>query len=182
MQELSEKAAAQQLGELSEQTAKELLGKQQVKRKRRRSDQASSAGSPPSDSVEAAAVGDAAAGTGSPVRRQQLAAAPQAAAATSAAGTVSAVASHQAANTADTREGAASLWQRVAGDAIAPKEPQQLRGQPTPRVLPWEALPSAAAPAGKSAAPRRYVLSDRHMALPLSVLRAGAVCTKVLYV
>lgn len=30
----------------------------------------------------------------------------------------------------------------------------------------------------KSAAPRRFVLADRRMALPLGVLRVGAVCTK----
>ena len=31
----------------------------------------------------------------------------------------------------------------------------------------------------KSAAPRRYVLADRRLGLPIGVLRAGAVCTNV---
>lgn len=181
LQELSEKAAAQQLGE---QAAQKQLGKQKGQRRRRSSDQTTSAGSAGPTSVKAAAISNATADTPSQVQRQLLATAPQSAAAMSAAGTAAAMAVHQAASIADTREaaareGVASLWQRVAGGMPAPKEPQQLRDQPTPRVLPWQAPLSAASPAGKSAAPRRYVLSDRHLALPLSVLRAGAVCTKV---
>lgn len=42
-----------------------------------------------------------------------------------------------------------------------------------------DAGPSCIWTSPKSAAPRRFVLADRRLGLPIGVLRAGAICTNV---